>query len=166
MNKKCSANAISGEVRTRFLVRRLVCPRILAMRLWTARRYQAVTQSCVWYELHLSSIHSGGSGLTVLQVTALVSRYNSSSLVGWSGTCTCLHANQGGPLHHSGWSLNDVGDSPLEAQSAGFCSVGMCFQDSGGTRLVMAEMRLATKVLYLFGVPSNHARTMELSLQA
>ena len=113
MNKKCSADAISGEVRTRFLVRRLVCPRILARRLWTARRYQAVTQSCVWYELHLSSIHSGGTGLTVLQVTALVSsvlRDISSSLVGWSGICTCSHANQGGPLHHSGWSLNDVGE--------------------------------------------------------
>ena len=116
----------------------------------------------------LTSIHSGGTGLTVLQVTALVSsvlRDASSSLVGWSSICTCSHANQGGPLHHSGWSLNAVGDSPLEAQSAGFCSVGTCFQDSGGNRFVMAEMRLATKVLYCFGA-SNHARTMELSLQA
>ena len=83
-----------------------------------------------------------------IEVTALVSsvlRDTSSSLVGWSGICTCSHANQGGPPHHSGWSVNAVGDSPLEAQSAGFCSVGTCFQDSGGTRFMMAEMRLAQR---------------------
>ena len=128
-----------------------------------------MTHSCVWYELHLSSIPSGGTGTAVLQGTALVSnelRETSSSSVGWTGICTCSCASQGGPFHQSGWSLNAVGESPLDAQSAGFCSVGTCFQAEGGTSSVMAAMRFPTKVLYLFGDPSSHARTMVLSLQA
>ena len=64
------------------------------------------------------------------------------------------------------WSLSSMGDSPWEAQSAGFRSVGTCLHALGSTRSVIAAIKLPTNVLYRFGRPSNHAIMMELSLQA
>ena len=51
-------------------------------------------------------------------------------------------SSHGGPVHHNLWSLNSLGDNPLDAQSAGLSCVGTCFQAEEGTKLVTVAILL------------------------
>ena len=91
----------------------------------TNRRHQALTCTNMWYELNLSSIQVGGTGLAVLQATL-----SSGGGVppdpkrGWMGIANGSVLSQGGPSHQREWVDKSLGDRPHEAQSAGLSCVG------------------------------------------
>ena len=110
----------------------------------------------------------GSSVITKLQ--AVVHNSPSSALIStgasFLGHWVRGNFNHEGPFHHKSWCMSSEGNSPRDAQSAGFSSLATWFQQSAGVRSIIWATRLPTYTLKRRGFPWIQANTIVESVQA